>query len=236
MSRPAAVSAQKRWASGECITHNERGEMIVDLYLQRALCAMMQPADFSGAFGHYDPALACRVTGCLLEYYDDVELDSLSALQFYTKCDEIIGAIRSLQVRAVSEAFRVDAMDRAAAVFREYLDSTSRAWPRSPPVDGRAQAAHGDREFVQLVGSRTVIHTGANSFPERSGSVQGVGVAEAHNGGDDAGDADGDRAHRDFDSGDASDNMPSLVQSSDDEDDDAADVYNGGDEAADADG
>ena len=82
MSRPAAVSAQMRWASGEYITHNDRGEMMLDLYLQRACCAFMQPADFAGAFGHYDPALACRVTGCLLEYYDDVELDSLSPLQF----------------------------------------------------------------------------------------------------------------------------------------------------------
>ena len=154
MSRPAAVSAQKRWASGECITHNERGEMIVDLYLQRHFCAMVQPEVFSGTFGHYDPALACRVTGCLLEYYDDVELDGLSVLQFYGKCDEIIGAIRCLQFRAVSEAFRVEKMDVAAAVFREYLNSTWCSWPRSPPVDGGAQAAHGNREFVQFVGSR----------------------------------------------------------------------------------
>ena len=63
-----------------------------------------------------------------------------------------------------------------------------------------------------------------------------MGVADGHNGGDDAGDADGDRAHRDFDKGHASDSMPSLVQSSDDEDDDADDVHSGGDRAADADG
>ena len=101
MSRPAAAVAQAKWASGARITHDARGEMMLELYLQRASCAMMQPADFARAFGHYDPALACRVTGCLLEHYDDDELDSLSPLQFYTKCDEIIGAIRSLQMQAV---------------------------------------------------------------------------------------------------------------------------------------
>ena len=126
MSRPAAAVAQAKWASGACIT----------------------------PFGHYDPALACRMTGCLLEYYDDVELDGLSVLQFYGKCDEIIAAIRCLQFRAVSEAYRVEKMDVAAAVFREYLNSTWRSWPRPPPVDGGAQAAHGNREFVQFVGSR----------------------------------------------------------------------------------
>ena len=96
------------------------------------ILASKTPADFSGAFGHYDPALACRVTGCLLEYYDDVELDGLSVLQFYGKCDEIIAAIRCLQFRAVLEAYRVEKMDVAAAVFREYLNSTWRSWPRPP--------------------------------------------------------------------------------------------------------
>ena len=201
MSRPAAAVAQAKWASGACITHDDRGEMMLDLYFQRVFCVMMQPATFSGTFGHYDPALACRVTGCLLEYYDDVELDGLSVLQFYGKCDEIIAAIRCLQFRAVSEAYRVEKMDVAAAVFREYLNSTWRSWPRPPPADGGAQAAHGNREFVQFVGSRdfyTKLDVGptfsdprmyhgelmygtdsnspraANSFPERSGSVQGV--------------------------------------------------------------
>ena len=89
MSRPAAAFAQQKWASVECISHDDRGEMILDLYLQqRHFCVVVQPATFSSTFGHYDPALACRVAGCLLEHYDDVELDHLSVLQFYDTSDE----------------------------------------------------------------------------------------------------------------------------------------------------
>ena len=156
MSRPAAAVAQAKWASGACITHDDRGEMILDLYLQRALCAFMQPADFAHEFGHYDPALACRVTGCLLEYYDDDELDALSVMQFYTTCDELIGAIRHLQYQAVSDAFRVDTMGRAAAIFQEYLPFTLNSWPQSTHVDGGAQGADGNCAFMQFVGSRDI--------------------------------------------------------------------------------